>query len=142
MDMTKDGDIEECGPDEEWTDLMDRGGLLHVKDTVYQLICAIETEMRSQLNALTSYCSTDSTSIITHVENHENVQFYWLTVTAEFDIEDSEVHDLPLHKIVELFLTIRGHSKASALMEQYKQLNKKSTQRSKSLRREVHDACK
>ena len=23
-----------------------------------------------------------------------NVQFYWLTVTVEFDSEDSEVHDL------------------------------------------------
>ena len=45
MDMTKDGDMEDHGTDEEWTDLMDRGGLIHVKDTVHQLICAIETEM-------------------------------------------------------------------------------------------------
>jgi len=89
----------------QWTDLMDRV-TSHVKDTVYQLICAIKTEMRGHLNVLTTYCSTDTTSIITHVENPENVQFYWQTVSAEFDIEDSEVHDFLLHKIVELFHTI------------------------------------
>jgi len=59
--MTKDRNTE------EWTDLMDRGGLLYVKDTVYQLICAIETEMQSKLNVLTSYHSKDTTSIPTHV---------------------------------------------------------------------------
>ena len=109
---------------------------------MYQLILVIETEMRSQLNALTSYHSKDTTSIPTQVENDENVQFCCLAVTAEYDIEDREVHDLLLHKIVEPFLTIRGHSKASAWMEKYKQINKKSTQRSKSLRHDVHDACK
>ena len=67
--------------------------------------------------------------------------YYWKAVTADFDIEDQEVHDLLLHKVVELFLTIRGHSKASAWMEKYKQINKKSTQHSKSLRCDVHDAC-
>ena len=49
MDVTKDRDEKESG---EWTDLMDRNGLVHVKDTVYQFICAIETEMWSPLNAL------------------------------------------------------------------------------------------
>ena len=73
MDMTKDRDTEECGTDEEWTDLMDRSGLVHVKDTMYQLIWVIETEMWSQLNALTSYHSKDTTSIPTQVENDENV---------------------------------------------------------------------
>ena len=73
MDVTKDRDEKESG---EWTDLMDRNGLVHVKDTVYQFICAIETEMRSPLNALTSYHAKDTTSILKHAENDENVKYY------------------------------------------------------------------
>ena len=76
MDMIKDRDEKESGNNEEWTDLMDRGGLVHVKDTVYQFICAIETEMRSPLNALTSYHAKDTTSILKHAENDENVKYY------------------------------------------------------------------
>jgi len=46
---------------------MDSGGLVQ-KDTVYQLIWAIETETWSQSNALTSYHSKDTTSIPTQVK--------------------------------------------------------------------------
>ena len=38
MDVTKDRDEKESGNNEEWTDLMDRSGLVHVKDTAYQFI--------------------------------------------------------------------------------------------------------
>jgi len=118
------GDMDDHGTDEEWTDLMDRDGLIHVKDLVHQLICAMEAEMQSHLNALTSFCSSDTTTTISHVEYHEDVHFYWQIVMAEFEIEDSEVHSLLLHQVVELFFTIHGHSKVSACMEHYKQLAK------------------
>ena len=72
MDMTKDRDEKESGNNEEWTDLMDRGGIVHVKDTVYQFICAIKTNAEP-INALTSYHAKDTTSILKQVENDENV---------------------------------------------------------------------
>ena len=67
------------------------------------------------------------------------VQFYWIISTADFKIDDMVAHDLLLYKIVEIFITIRGFSKASAWIEKYKQSVKKTTQCSKSVHRDLHD---
>ena len=40
--------------------------------------------------------------------------------TADFEFDDRETHEKLLHMIVELYLTIRGYSYASARMEKYK----------------------
>ena len=52
-----------------------------------------------------------------------------------------QTHNLLLYEIVELFITMRGFSKASAWMVKYKPSakNKKTTQCSKSLHRGLHD---
>ena len=68
----------------------------------------------------------------------DSVQFYWLIVTTDFEIEDGDIHSELLYKITELYLTIRGHSYCSMWVERYKQKEKKSTQRSKSLRKELY----
>ena len=52
MDLVKDENTRACGTDEEWTNLVDRGGLWHVKGTTYQLFCAIEYQTREVLRAL------------------------------------------------------------------------------------------
>jgi len=49
------------------------------------------------------------------------------------------VHEVLLKKIVELYITIRGFSYASGWMEKFKKVTKQSTQRSKSLRRDLHE---
>ena len=64
---------------------------------------------------------------------NEEVQFHWSIASAAFDVDNIEVHDEVLRMIAELYLTIRGFSYASAWVEQYKQMHKKSTQRSKGL---------
>lgn len=69
----------------------------------------------------------------------DDVQFYWIIITAHFEI-DEEVQKLLLHMIVELFLTTRGFSYVSMWLEQYKQAFKKPTQRSKSLRRDIYNS--
>ena len=68
----------------------------------------------------------------------DNVQFYWLIASADFEIDDAETKDLLLTKIVQLFLTVRGFSLAGVSMEIHKQSTKKGTQRAKSLRRDVY----
>ena len=137
--LVKENNSEECGSDEEWLKLMDRGGLYHVKETMFQLFCAIESQVRSALEALTKPCSPSKLDMIKKVIDDDDVQFYWIISTADFEIDDTETHNLLLYKIVELFITMRGFSKASAWMEKYKQSAKKTTQRSKSLRRDLHD---
>ena len=48
--------------------------------------------------------------------------------TADFEVDDIEVHEHLLKMIVKLFVTILGFSYAGAWLEHYKQLQKKSTQ--------------
>ena len=120
---------------------MDRGGLWHVRETTFQLLCALEEEVRTYLNALSSPNTAGlRTQFIEKLIKSDDVQFYWCITTADFEVDDVEVHDYLLKMIVELYVTIRGFSYASAWIEQYKQLQKKSTQRSKSLRKELYTA--
>ena len=39
---------------EEWTDLVDRGGLWHIRETTFQLLCALEEKIRTYLDAFSS----------------------------------------------------------------------------------------
>ena len=127
------------GAVEEWTDLVDRGGLCHVKETTFQLFCALEDEVRKYLNQL----SLPNTSVLKEqfVEalcSSEDVEFYWIITTADFEVDDADVHEHLLRMIADLFVTVRGFSYANAWIELYKQVEKKSTQRSKSLRKKLY----
>ena len=120
MKLTKERNSEECGTDEEWTKMIDRGGLWHVKETTYQQFCAIEDELRVHLQAITSTGkkSKGKAEMISNVIKSDDVQFYWLIATADFEEEDNnEVTDVLLKKIVELYVTMRGFSHVRAWME-------------------------
>ena len=140
MELIKGQDSEENGTDEEWSNLIDRGGLWHIKGTTHQFFCAMEYVVREVLTILVKPSSQSKQEIVKKVTSDEDVQFYWLIVTADFEFDDPMVHEVLLNKMVELFLTIRGFSLASGWLEKYKQCTKKPTQRTKSLRRELHDA--
>ena len=86
--------------------------------------------------SLTS-AGTVRTKFFDEIVESDDVQFYWCVEAAGFEIEDTDVHNLLLRLIADLYLTIRGFSYASARMEHYKQAKKKSTQRSKSLRKKL-----
>lgn len=93
MALVKDRDSEECGTDEEWTKMMDRGGLWHVKETTYALFVSIEEEIRDCLQTLVSPTPKSKSEILKKVTSSEDVQFYWLITTADFEIDDREVHE-------------------------------------------------
>ena len=133
-----DDDDEDMGTVEEWTNIIDRGGLWH---TTYSFFLAIEEEIRHHLPLLQSSGS--------HKHHHsksitssEDVLFHWLITTADFEIEDSDVHEELLTRIVELYVTIRCYAFATVSMEKFKQNHKKSTQRSKPLRTVVQGESK
>ena len=81
--------------------MIDRGRLWHVKETTYQLFCAIEDEVRTRLQGITSAAtkSLDKAELISDIIKSD-VQFYWLISTANFEEEDNEVTDVLLKKIV------------------------------------------
>ena len=140
VSLLKGSDIEDCGTDEDWIRAQDRGGLLYVKETTYSLFISIEGEVREHLQALTGLETTSNVdAMIKEVTSSEDVLFYWHICSADFEVEDNEVHNLLLQMIVKLYVTMRGHSYSNALMEKFKQSKKKFTQRSKSVRRNIYE---
>jgi len=127
MALVKDrsSDHEECGNEEEWIKLMDRGGLWYLKETTYSLFVSIEEETRESLKMLLHPTSKCKEKVIKTITNNKNVLFYWLIATADFDIDDHEVHDILLTMIMELYVTMRGYSYTSSWMEKFKQSTKK-----------------
>ncbi|XP_065917383.1 uncharacterized protein [Dysidea avara] len=127
MALTKDTPEEhsECGSSEEWTLALDR-----------------EEEVRECLKMLlgSNPAAGKKEEIVEKVISSDDVEFYWLISTADFEIGEKEVHSALLKEIVQLYVTIRGFSYASFWMEKFKQSAKKSTQRSKSLRRDLYDS--
>ena len=99
----------------------------------------MEYQVRDVLKSLEKPLPPCKADIIKNVIIDDDVQFHWLITTADFEIDDEETHDALLKMIVELYVTIRGFSKANAWLEKYKQSTKTTTQRTKSLRRELND---
>jgi len=120
---------------EDWTDIMDRGGLKHVTDMVYMLFVSMEMELRHHLHPAKMNESSDLKAMATKsiIEN-EDVTFYWSILALNW--EENEAGAL-LQMIVEHWITIRGFSFTSGFMEKYKCKNKKSVQKSKGLRKNL-----
>ena len=142
MEMIKKSDDKDemHGDDEEWTELIDRGGhTLACQRNNIPIFCAVEYAVREVLKKLLKPSPPSKVEMVQKITGDDNVQFYWLIVTADFEIDDQTSHATLLNMIVELFCTVRGFSLASVWLEKYKQCTKKPTQRSKSLRRDLHD---
>ena len=128
MELVKSQDSEEpCTTDEEWTDLIDRGGLWRVKEFTYQFFHAVEDAVRDTLKKLAHPVPPSKLDMIQKITDDEDVQFYWSIVAADFEIDDYEIHEMLLQKIAELYVTVRGFSFASGWIEKYKQRTKQST---------------
>jgi len=141
MELVKSQDFEELyGTDEEWTDSIDRGGLWHVKEFTYQFFLAVEEAVRSALQKLAHPVPPSKLDMIQKITDDEDVEYYWSIVAANFEFDDREIHEVLLNKIAELYVTVRGFSYANGWLEKYKQRTKESTQKRKSLCREVHDS--
>ena len=63
---------------------------------------------------------------------NDDVQFFWALVSASWEGGESQAL---LELVVEQYVTVCGFSFASGWMEEYKQANKKSLQKSKGLRK-------
>ena len=109
-----------------------------MKENTYQLFCAMEYCLRPMMEMLTTPSPPSKATMISETCSDEDVQFYWLIASAEFEIDDKETHEILLTKTVNEFITVRGFAKAGAWMEKFKQISKKPTQRSKGLRRDVY----
>ena len=117
---------------EDWTNLVDWGGLWHVKETTFQLICSLEEEIRKHLHTLTSTGTPGLREKIV-------LKQWWCPVLLVYcrswlNWMSQKFMTTSSKMIVQLFGTVRGFAYASSWIERYKQTAKKSTQWSKSLR--------
>ena len=91
---------------------------------------SFEMELRKHLTADSNYSLKDRA--LQSILSNEDVLFHWANVS--FHWGDQEAKEL-LKLIAEHWITVRGFSFASGLMEKYKQSQKKTTQKSKGLRK-------
>ncbi|KAL5471163.1 hypothetical protein EMCRGX_G029250 [Ephydatia muelleri] len=68
------------------------------------------------------------------LQQSEDVLFHWSLIAATWD---DEVAAKLMTMIVELWVTVRGFSLASAWIEQYKGATKKTLQKAKPLRKQI-----
>lgn len=116
---------------EQWTDLIDRGGLIHISDTVFELFVAMERELRRHLNVKSaSETKGIRDSAVEGIINNEDVKLHWSLISVNW-VEN----EMLLNIIVNHWVTIRGFSFTGAFMEKYKQKHKKTVQKTKGLRK-------
>ena len=65
---------EQLSNTEDWTKLIDRGGLTHVNDNTYMLFHSMELEVRKHLKS--SVTSTQKKQIVDSVCENDDVLFY------------------------------------------------------------------
>lgn len=129
-------DRNECGT-EMWTNMIDRGGLWHVSDTVFSLFQALEEEIRFRLQQIPvrNYDNNMQLNIGDMLYNSEDVLSHWSILSMEIEKKQGAA---VLKRIIKLFVTTRGHAFASSILELYKQHKQMTLQKRKSLRTELN----
>lgn len=133
-DLAEDEPTKEKSGD--WVAMEDRGGLFRLCDEAYRWFEAIELMVREVLVIEKLQCINEEvkSSLIHKIISDEEVGHYWQSLMVEVGREES---DLLFKMIAEAYISIRGYSSAKLFMEQYKQANKESLQKQKSLRKTV-----
>ena len=107
LDLLDDGD-EEGGTAEEWLNLIDRGSLKHINESTFQVMVAMELELRKHLQSQKPPNFVHK--IMEHILKNENVQFHWSIVACDWEEEAEAL----LQQVVKVWVTMRGFSYASA----------------------------
>lgn len=126
-------------PSCKWINSIDRGGLYHVQDIVYDLFITIECFVDKKLSEIFKDVGKGIECVqkdkLLWVVDEEEVRSLWNQVPSS--IENESDHRNLLVEIVHLWVTTRGHSKAHKLKEEYKVKQKQSVKGKRSLRKEL-----
>ena len=116
----------------DWINCVDRGGLTFVSGLTFEVFLAIELEIRSHLQG----CKPVNfiSDIALAVKNNEDVLFFWSMLSSSWDEESSKT---VFQTVVDLWLTVCGYSYSSTWVDKYKVAEKKSTQKSKGIRKQL-----
>ena len=121
---------------EEWTNGIDRGGLWHINDDVYTIFYLMEEESRKHFTTESAKQLDENSKqkVMDAILTNEDLCFQWNSLSSSIDEKTgAEI----LKRIVNLYITVRGHAFTSSILELYKQKYKKKTQKSKSLQKKL-----
>ena len=116
---------------QDWIKAIDRGGLMHVNNMMYQLCVALELALRRRLCNGTTPNFEDAPNKLCQ---DENVQYY-LSMVCQLGRGGKKSTLTDDHH---LWVTICGFSYAGAWMEKYKASQHKSVQKSKGIRKQLY----
>ena len=122
----------------KWTRAVNRGGLFKVNDKTYRFFLEMEMLVRKLHPTLLKPAGEDMPSkndVLHSLLCDEDLLFSWTLVTSEFD--DHDLSQELLHMVINLWLSIRGHSAAGAWMEYYKQYNDCELRKEHALRKKL-----
>ena len=120
---------EDAGPSGEWISAIDRGGLCQINNLTFDLFLSMELTIRAYI--ISGY---EFDGFKAKLMDNNDILFNWSMLTASWE---ENVADKILTMIVDLWITIRGFSLASAWVEEFKAHNKKTLQKSKGLRKQL-----
>jgi len=126
------------GTAEDWTNLLDRGGLCHINEDTYMFFVAMEEEVQLNLQALqvkTIGQDNLKKKLLDSIAANENVLYYWSLLTE--DVNDNDATKA-FSMISNLWVTIRKLTFVSAWMELHKQALQKGLQKSQALRKTLN----
>lgn len=125
----------------EWTKIVDRGGLFHVSNTVYDLFLFLEMSVDEELTSIFKAKGKGIEKVrrekLDWLCENEEVQLVWGMLTDTLEETDEDFNQDLLKEIASLWITTRGYSKAHVVKEDYKRAKATSTKGKHSLRKEL-----
>ena len=120
---------------QDWVKLVNRGGLIQVSSVLFLLLSAMEQEVKCYLSNMKNKQGRNiKKDLIDAINSSREVQLHWSTLSFEWGPDEARVL---FEMIVELWVTMRGFSYVSAWIERHKDSTKKTTQKSKGLRKNI-----
>ena len=121
LSQLKETDDVGADDSQDWINAIDRGGLIHINNDTYELLLAMEKELRNHLKS---------------AEHQPGCRcaIFWYLISSDW--EESSAKAL-LEMIINEWVTLRGFSYASAWVEKFKVEHKKTTQKSKGIRKQL-----
>lgn len=98
----------------DWTLLMNRGGLYHVSENTFQLFLTMELEIRQCFSTFNPTATKET--VLEKILKNDDVFDQWYYISSSWGDESEDL----LQMVAEHWITIRGFSHCSAFMEMYK----------------------
>ena len=132
-DLLDDGDEDEQQNDsKDWVDEINCGGLTRINNITFELFSAMEIALRKQIR--TKYIKQFTAETKHTIIKDDNVKFLWCIISADWE---DECADTLIETIVQQWVKIRGFSYASACVEMFKTVQRKTLEKSKGLRKQL-----